>query len=291
MIKEIDFQLFINKTQEKGFVFRNDDGTYYDLTDAVVNLNWYRGGENEAPVVIQGTVTVSTASVIFRFESTDVNDLGVTEYVVVSTKVGVEDVLTKGNITVSEYLPFSTSIDAFLQTELPEGVVLSDNFVNQKIMYWRLFLQDAFNISDSLVQVDSAWPVLVNALIAKLIAYEALTIAIRGSLMKTFGSYTESSSSSSSQGGIKSIETGPTKVEFLPAGDVVTNLAKATSAGSNGLMEDLKTVMCGLASKLQVKLPMCKAPVIGGLFQVYRNVEWEKITLADILEEPLVSRG
>ena len=115
---------------------------------------------------------------------------------------------------------------------------------------------------------------MVNILIAKLIAYDALILAIRGNLIAVLGSNsistTEGSSSSQTTGDIKSIETGPSKVEFHAAGDTMSSIIKSpTSASTNGnnIINQLSEDVCGLARKLLVKLPMCRAQNVVTIFQ------------------------
>lgn len=290
MVPDVDFTVYKDKTQVKGFLFRNDDDTYYDFTGSSVRMDFFKTGPNGTPEVINGSTTLSTGSVAFTLLGTIFDTLGNFEYVVIETKSTNEEVpLTRGNVLVVNYVPFSESINAFLTSELPIGLVVNENFINQKIKYWRLFLQDAFDIKDANINNDDAWPILVNALIAKLIAYDTLIQVISGNIINVLGNnvvYKETSANTSA--GIKSIETGPTKVEFKASGDLLTDIMKSASTRDSGFLNMLTANLCGLASKLGVKLPMCKQVKSTIIFKHYKNPEWEYPTLRDILTEEQV---
>lgn len=269
ILHDLDFTLYKGKTQTKGFTFRNDDDTYYNLT-GTVRLDLYTNGPTNSPETIQGTITEGTSNASFLFPSTLLTEEGNFEYIVVETKPSSEQiVLIRGNIIVSPYVTFSETVESFLLTELPINFTLDNNFVNQQTKYWRLFLQEGFDITDANLNKDSAWPILVNALIAKLIAYNALTMALKGNLITVFGSSTISTSTSKRD--VKSIETGPTKVEFHPAGDTMNQIIKSSTSANSDIFKNLSEDLCGLARKLTVKVPMCRADKVVTIFQYVKS--------------------
>ena len=267
---QLDFKLYKGKTQEKSFTFRSEDGTYMDLTDSTVKFDIYNNGLLKSS--INGTIDIETATVVFTFNSSILDWDGSYEYYIVKVKTDEVDVnLLYGNIILELYVPFSQSISSYLESELPIGFVPSVNFINQKTRYWRLFLQSAFDIGDSLLNVDSAWPELVNALIAKLIAHDTLMTSIRGNLITAFGENIITSEKTIAMGGdIKSIETGPSNVEFHPVSETLMQLLKSTTTGQN-LLVQLSEDICGLAKVVAVKLPMCKAGRLVVPFQIGRK--------------------
>ena len=299
MKPEVDFTVYENKLQIKGFKYRNEDETFYDFTGSSVRMDFYKAGPESAPTAISGSITLATGDVSFILSALHTDTVGNYEYMIIETNASLEQIpLSKGNIIVEPYVPFSESIESFLQSELPTGFVLDQNFINQKIKYHQLFLQEAFTISDANIHSEAAWPILVNALIAKLIAYDALVNAFRGNLLAILAASSNSSSSGSSSsttaGGIKSIETGPTKVEFLPAGEIVNQLVKSASSlksGDEDALSQLHSGLCGLASKLTLKLPMCKANRLVNIFQYYQNPDWQSTTLEQIGTDEVVSNG
>lgn len=265
----LDFKLYKGKTQDRSFTFRSDDGTYMDLSDCTVVLDVHNIIDGSILNSIVGTIDEEIASVSFIFNSTILTWNGSNEYYIVKKKVGEQDmVLLRGNVILEEYSPFSNTIDSYLLSELPLGFVPSVDFTNQKIRYWRLFLQSAFDIPDSLLNIDSAWPELVNILIAKLVTHDVLLSSIRGNLITAFGENITTSDTSNGMGmDVKSIETGPSKVEFHPVGETMLQLLKSTTT-SNNILYQLAQDICGLSSKLAVKLPMCKAENLVIPFQI-----------------------
>lgn len=275
MIQDLDFTLYKNRLQVKAFRFRNEDGTYFDFSDSTIRMDIYRDGPDENPTSVNGVITIETADVSFSISPMITSNVGSFEYVILQVKESDNIPLIRGNIVINEYVPFSDSIEQYISAELPEGLTLSEKFINQKIRYWRLFLQEAYNVKDENLNVDSAWPVLVNVLIGKLIAYDALVTAIKGNLFSVFNATSnyQSNSSSTTNGDVKSITTGPTQVEFYASGETVNSVIKSvTSNSENGksILSQMAEDLCGLASKLTLKLPMCKA---GNVVMVFKNVK------------------
>ena len=121
---------------------------------------------------------------------------------------------------------------------------------------------------------------MVNSLLAKLIVNDALELSLKGSYVQFLGGdYT--SIETIGGGGVKSIETGPTKVEYY---DTAASAKSATSSSGGGqsTYEILKESICGLANWLKVKLPMCeqlKYPVV----PIYeQNPDWAGTQLPDL---------
>ena len=270
-MREIDFSLYVNKNQSRTFGFTNDDDTVYNMTGSTVRLYLYI---TSTPITIVGSITLLMGIVLINFLASDLLIAGKYEYIVEETKADLSTIpLTKGNITLQVYIPFSDSIDAYLNAELPADVTLTDDYKNQRITYWRRFLMSAFYVAEANINIDSSWTSMQNAFIAKLVAHDSLLLAARGSLMHIFGGATTTTSISTSEGGIKRIVTGPSEVEFFPVGDVLKNVF---TTGANGnVMDILMSDICGLANFLRVKVPMCKANKIPVLPRFYTNEEFK----------------
>ena len=116
----------------------------------------------------------------------------------------------------------------------------------------------------------------MNALLAKLVVYDALMLASRGSLAAFFGG--DYTSVSDIGGAIRSIETGPTKVELHSSAQGIGSLF---GAGPNGETPfDIMTRdLCGLANHLSVNLHMCKPGKMPIAPQFFKNPKWEYPTL------------
>lgn len=278
-VKEIDFELIENKSESKVFTLTNDDGSVYDMTGSSASCKFYNTGDPDNPTTIACTINTSTGKITVPFTNIHTADLGIFEYIIEETKVDTTVVpVVMGNITIVEYTPFSNTIEAFLRSELPDGLTLNSDYQNQRITYWRLILQDAFEITDEFLNIESAWPTLVNALIAKLIAYDALILAAKGSLINFLGgNVTESDQFG---GPVKKVETGPANVEYYSASDILSDLFQKNAQGYSAI-DELKADLCGLANKLKVKLPMCKGNIIPIKPQYHQNPDWDYPILTD----------
>lgn len=287
-IKEIDFKLINSKSESKVFKFTNADGTVYDMAGSSVKCLLYL---TSTPTEIVCVVDTVTGKITVPFSGTHTINNGVFEYIIEETKATLDVIpLVRGNISIVDYVPFSESIQAYLNSEVPANMVLSEDYRNQRIFFWRRILQSAFNISDADLNIEEKWPILVNALLAKLVVYDALILAAKGNLMGFFGgSFT--SSESTGQGGIKSVETGPTKVEYFPVGDTLETIFKPNSQGIS-VLDTFKEGICSLAEFLRVKFYICpeRKTIMGP--RVYKNPDWDYPTLFDIVyKNDIVSQG
>ena len=276
-VKEIDFKLVRAKIESKVFKFTNSDGTVYDMTDSTAVCHLYLTG---TPTDIPCTIDVGTGKVTVPFTATHSAGLGVFEYILEEIKISTEVIpLVQGNIQVIEYVPFSESIEAFLRSELPANILLTEDYRNQRILYWRYILQDAFLIADVDLNIESAWPTLVNALLAKLVVYDALMLSARGSFMAFLGG--DYTTTDTIGGTISKIETGPTNVEYFDTAKGLESMLKPNSSGQTGL-ETLTDDICGLANHLRVKVSMCKGNKIPISPKYFQNANWAYPTLDDM---------
>jgi len=286
-ISNINFTVLINTATAKDYQFFNSDGSFYDITESEFKFLLYKLGPEEIagnPIEIPGTNGLSGV-VKFSFTAEQVDTLGLFEYYIVETKNEVEEYIIKGNMSVINSIPFSDTIEAYLSSELPQSIKLTTEYISQRVRYWRRFLQDGLGISNEHLDIDGAWPILANALLAKLVAYDALILAINGSLIGFLGGdYTQSTTSG---GGIKSIQTGPAKVEFHPVSDSLSGLFKRDASGQSAF-EQIIISLCGLANKIGIKLPMCQFRKTVYVPQFFTNPDWDYPRLDNT--EP-ISRG
>jgi len=276
-INEIDFKLIKEKAEAKVFTFTNADGTIYDLSTSTVVCKLYLDPES-APEEISCTTDVPTGKVTVPFTTTHTADTGTFEYIIEQEKSGLIIPLVRGNITMVNYVPFTETIEAFLRSELPANLTLNEDYRNQRIFYWRRFLQEAFYILDSDLNIEEKWPVEVNMLIAKLVVYDAIMLAAQGSLASFFGG--DYTSTSTIGGSLAKIETGPTKVEYHSVGRGIESIFRMGPNGETPF-EIIMTSLCGLASKLGVKVPMCKGNNIPIGPKFYQNTSWNYKSLLD----------
>lgn len=175
-------------------------------------------------------------------------------------------------IQIRVEVPTSLFINDFLDCDLPEGLTIEENCKNVLIKKWQLWLQTLIDphINTPDVHNETAWPDLMNALIAKLVIRDAFLRSAQGAmvlLMQAGSGSEESSQEGGAIGQEKLIETGPTKVEWHQASDMIGQMMK-NGAGENGssIFDSLRQQCCSLASRMRVKLPFCdplpQSPII-----------------------------
>jgi len=164
-------------------------------------------------------------------------------------------------VSTSPVLPFS--IKELAKMKVPSAWVVLDSKYDGFIAMWQLFIQPLVypGIPYQVVFEEQAYPALANALIAYLTAYSIMFDEMNNLLAASATSSSSGNSSSSSAGGLKSIETGPSKVEFHDNTNKVTSFFKQGSSGvfgnGNGPLDILTREICTLASGLGIQLPMC----------------------------------
>lgn len=134
------------------------------------------------------------------------------------------------------------------------------------IKKWQLYLQPQVNpepILDADVYTEAAWPPLYNVLIGQLVVWDYLVDNAGKLAILNFNGPTGSSADAQSKGGIKYIETGPSRAEFYE--DSSNNLRfqslfiTSIFSKSNGMMESYKETVCTLAFRLRAVVPICQA--------------------------------
>jgi hypothetical protein len=123
---------------------------------------------------------------------------------------------------------------------------------------WRNLLYEAAEIELGNIGNDLAWPYLFRLLIAYLVVRDIILDA-SARLLLMYEDQEVGSSSGSSSGGIKRIETGPTNVERYDKADSISSIYKIAGLGNgSGFWDDMMSQICGLAQRLQVKISGCK---------------------------------
>ena len=277
IIKEIDFRLIKDKIESKVFGFTNADDTVYDMIDSTAKCKLYL---TSTPIEIPCDIDTVNGKITIPFTATHSATNGTFEYILEETKVTEEVIpLVKGNITVLDYVPFSENIQAYLNSELPANITLTEDYRNQRIFYWRRILQVAFNIANANINIEEKWPTLVNALLAKLVVYDAMMLASRGSFMAFMGG--DYTSSDDLGGPVSKIQTGPAMVDFHSTSKALSEMFQPGSSGISAF-DTMLVDLCGLASFLKVKIPMCKGKYIPIVPKYCQNPDWDYPTLDDM---------
>lgn len=164
-------------------------------------------------------------------------------------------------------------IDLYSPTEII-GTVRNHQQKEFLIAKWQAYLQPLMvnpEVSVENTYNVNAYTPLANSLIAKLVVIDIIMMETSSFLMKTAvdgngGSTTSSdTSNTSTMGGIKSIETGPTKVERYENKDASSSSEKASNLAKTyqnliskgGVLDQLKDSACQESQRILVYLPMC----------------------------------
>jgi len=288
-IERLDFILIEDKNADKVFKLTNEDGSDYNLTGKVVKISIYLSGWDQSPTEITGVNDIPNAKVTFTFTAvTHTKDKGDFEYIIEET-TGPE-YIARGTIIVTPIVSFKGSVGAFLDSELPVNLVLTTTYKTQRITYWRYFLQEAAKVTDANLWDDSKWDVFYNMLIAKLVVHDALLLSTKGGFIQFMGG--DFSKEPENLGApVRSIETGPTKVEFHTVAKALQEVFQEGSSGYSA-WDVLQTNLCGLASKIGVKLPMCKRVKSDPIIPKYeQNPDWDYPSLDEYIETTVPSQG
>lgn len=155
------------------------------------------------------------------------------------------------------------TVNEYIDLELPSNLTLDTKWVQGKKKYWELFMNPGFESIPKELRCEN-FEDMCNSLIAKLVVYDAFQMAAMGSFIAFIGGgnnskdqSTEVDPESAPDGGnIKSITTGPTKVEFYSTSTALKDLL--SSQGENGsVMDVLFAGICSLASRIGIKVPYC----------------------------------
>lgn len=178
------------------------------------------------------------------------------------------DIIANNNV----FFNIAKIVDLYLPPGLePELVVLDRR--DFQIIKWQNYLQPLVEQPTIVLPQNtyeaSYWPPLVNALIAKLVVLDVLEMNATDFLLKNLngeGIGTGSSSSTTtSDGGIKSIETGPTKIERYENKDSSSNSERNYNLSRSiqgmmregGLFDQMRRGICQDADRVRLYLPMC----------------------------------
>ena len=262
---ERDLILQQGVTVSQSFTILNEDNTPLDLTGYTVVFRVYKeAGDADVTGVISGD---DNNIVTFELDATVNADLGLFEYRIIGNlpedpladppvEAVVDLELGKGNLYFLPVEGFTTQIPTLIDNE-SMGLVIPENYETQQILYWKAYLAPAFYIPDELAMDETQWPLLGRFLIAKLVVYDFLVQQMKLSLSTSFGT-SSGTTTTTSAGGLKSLQEGPSKAEWYNSSETITNVLKT---GANGLspFDQLRQDICTLAARVKVSLPLCAA--------------------------------
>jgi hypothetical protein len=148
--------------------------------------------------------------------------------------------------------------------ENTSNLTIQSPYIISKYGYWYEFLLPLF---------DNVIPPLGEQLIAKLIVRDAFMLAVKNNL-SAFLDVTGASPTA----GVKKVVTGPAESEFFDTAASIRDFMKPNSSGVSP-MELLNADICELASRLLIKLQMCKEiPVRTVVPKVYYPKDYAEST-------------
>lgn len=227
----------------------------YDMTSKTIVFKAFDRSATPVELFTLSPTAKGNGFVTFTFSGSNTAQVAFVDYFI-REDLGGSNVLqlvygTMNCVDASKYIPF---VDIVLN-ETPPGLTIPENYITIKSYEWRLFLQKAIepNIADADVNNETAWPTLVNYLIAKLVVYEYLLKQLKSLIAKN------SSTDESNATGVKKIETGPSNAEFF---DSMGSMSKLLQTGKNGepFIATFAQEACQLAKRLRIFLPLCNNP-------------------------------
>ena len=180
-------------------------------------------------------------------------------YTVVFVAVGADGPSSK-ILTIDVLYSQQITIEQYLVAYMPIGLTIVDSVKDILKRNWQINISELTNpaIPESDVFNELAWPILVNSLLAKLIIRDAYMKAAAGALVLAMGTGTSTGNTQTlSSGAKKSIETGPTKVEWHDASSLIKSYMNAGATKSGSLFDMITSDICSLSSRLRIQLPFC----------------------------------
>ena len=151
-----------------------------------------------------------------------------------------------------------------LTTPVSDIITQNKSFLIKK---WQLYLQPLvftpIEVSEEDTHNEVKWPILVNMLIAQLVAYDIIVQAASKFMFNSIDPGYEDGTTVLNKQAIKSIETGPAKTEWYEDSSIenIKNIAEAMANLSKpgGAIDMLKSSICALSKRVSIYLPMCGA--------------------------------
>lgn len=146
-------------------------------------------------------------------------------------------------------------------SNLPTGFVVNNDYIDQRLKYWQLFLRDGAEIAPEDTYDINAWKALEDGdkwliLLSYCITYDIYLKILSGTFFMVGGG--ETSETGEGGGQIKKIVTGPTEVEYHDSSKALSEIIKALR-GEGGLFDEFLRLACAFANQLGISLPFCSS--------------------------------
>lgn len=142
------------------------------------------------------------------------------------------------------------TVEDLVKIKLPRNHPYKPAELAAQIATWQMFIQPLVNspgVADSDVFNESAYPPVVNALIAYLAAYQIMVDYVSSAAISAAGAGVDGADEV-----VKRIETGPSNAEFRDTSDYLKYLSQP-----NGLMDQVRKQLCMLAFRSMINVPYC----------------------------------
>ena len=267
-LKQVDIEVYKDRDATRKFIVTVDSAPV-DISDGTINLLYVAEDGDPTEKTVLGTVGGTNSNeVTFILPKADLGVIGLYEYKVIQTPSAGDDIpWFFGNISIIDETGITASLPIYIQDEKPANLSLDQDKINNRVRYWRNYLQPLVNpvIADEDLDDESKWPFLVNVLIAKLVVYDGILLELKNAAVTAAGSSSDSTVTGS--GAVKKIETGPSNVEWYDSAEAVSSLLKTGTNGTS-TMDGMLGDLCMLASRVRITLPICPKPNRGTVIPI-----------------------
>lgn len=142
------------------------------------------------------------------------------------------------------------TVEDLVKLKLPHNFPYQPAQLSAIISTWQIYVQPLVNapgVAEGDAFTETAYPPVVNALIAYLAAYQIMIDYVSSAAVSAAGSGV-----GGEEGVVKRIETGPTNAEVFNPADWLKLLAQP-----NGLMDQVRKQLCMLSLRTRIDVPYC----------------------------------
>jgi hypothetical protein len=137
-----------------------------------------------------------------------------------------------------------------VESQLPAGFSVSEDYVKQRTRVWQLFLHGEAGVDETDMFDITKYPAKYQIIIGYLIMWDIIQKILLGSFIKVSGG----DGTTPQKGVVKKITTGPSDVEFHNSSEALAGIIKALHGD---LTQAFIGTACAFASSMGLQLPFC----------------------------------
>lgn len=145
------------------------------------------------------------------------------------------------------------TIIQLIESNLPTGFSVSTVFIDTQTKLWQMILWEAAGVPEADKYNINSYTEDWQMLIGYGIMWNIFQKVLGDGFINSVGSADLDSNS-----GVKKITTGPTEVEYHNGAQSFAAILKAMQ-GEDGIINQILSMGCMIASRLGIKMPFCKA--------------------------------